>query len=52
MVEKLTKLYNTLSIIETKGEGTKTMADCLRYVERMITDAKNVQGENTKPEVE
>ena len=52
MVEKLTKLHNTLSVIETKGENTKIMADCLRYIERMIVDAKEVQSEKTKTEVE
>lgn len=55
MVEKLTKLYNTLMIIETKGENTKTMADCLRYIERMVADAKTeaeAHNENTETEVE
>lgn len=53
MVEKLTKLHNTLMIVETKGENTKVMADCLRYIERMIEDAKAVQSaENNKTEVE
>lgn len=39
MEEKLTKLYNTLSLIETKGENTVVMADCLRYVNQMIVEA-------------
>ena len=38
MVTKLNKLHNTLLLIETKGENTKIMADCLRYVEQMIAD--------------
>ena len=29
MKENLQKLYNTLALIETKGENTKIMADCL-----------------------
>lgn len=37
--ENLQKLYNTLLLIETKGESTKTMADCLRYTEKMIQQA-------------
>ena len=32
--EELIKLYNTLITIETKGEHTKTMADCLRFIEQ------------------
>lgn len=39
MGEKLTKLYNTLSLIETKGENTKTMAVCLNYVQQLIVEA-------------
>ena len=55
MVERLTKLYNTLLVIETKGENTKIMADCLRYTERMIADAKaeaEAHNNNTETEVE
>ena len=40
MVEKLIKLYNTLALIETKGENTKTMSMCLRYVEQLIAEEK------------
>lgn len=40
MVEKLTKLYNTLVLIETKGENTKIMSTCLRYVEQLINEEK------------
>lgn len=39
MVEKLTRLYNTLMIIETKGENTKLMAQCLNYVSGLINEA-------------
>lgn len=38
MKEKLTKLYNTLAMIETKGESTKIMAQCLAYVEKLAQD--------------
>lgn len=34
--EELTRLYNTLITIETKGVHTKTMADCLRFIENAI----------------
>lgn len=40
METKLTRLYNTLVTIETKGESTKTMADCLRYIEQMVAEEK------------
>ena len=36
MVEKLAKLYNTLMLIETKGENTKYMAQCLNYVNGLM----------------
>ena len=38
MSEHLRKLYNTLSLIETRGENTKIMANCLMYIEQMIKD--------------
>ena len=40
MVEKLSKLYNTLLLIETKGENTKIMAQCIAYLEQMITNER------------
>jgi hypothetical protein len=51
MTEKLVKLYNTLATIETKGEHTKTMADCLRFVERMAVEAKQQETEAQKEPV-
>ena len=39
MKEKLQTLYNTLLLIETKGENSKIMADCLRFTEKMIREA-------------
>ena len=41
MIENLTKLYNTLLLVETKGESTKVMAGCLRFTEQMIQEAKS-----------
>ena len=38
MKEKLVNLRNALIQIETKGENTKIMADCIRYVEQLIFD--------------
>jgi hypothetical protein len=49
METSLLKLYNTLATIETKGDSTKTMADCLRYVEQLIVEARaNQKSENTE----
>lgn len=36
MLIDLMKLHNTLMTIETKGENTKIMSDCLKYLENMI----------------
>jgi hypothetical protein len=46
MVNKLTKLYNTLMLIETKGENTKIMAQCLQYLEQMVNEE---QGKSAEP---
>ena len=40
MGENLKKLYNTLLLIETKGESTKIMAECLRFAEGMINESE------------
>ena len=50
MVEKLVKLYNTLALIETKGENTKTMALCLQFVEQMIAEEKQQAIASVEPE--
>lgn len=39
MEQKLRILLNTLMTIETKGEGTKTMAQCLAFTEGLIREA-------------
>ena len=49
MVNNLTKLYNTLMLIETKGEGTKIMAQCLQYLEQMIADEQQNAMQLSKP---
>lgn len=41
MTNELTKLYNTLLLIETKGENTKIMAQCLQYLEQLIVIEQN-----------
>lgn len=45
MEEKLTKLYNTLNLIETKGESTKYMGDCLKYIEQIIKEIREADTE-------
>lgn len=34
--EDLIKLYRTLVLVETKGESTKIMAQCLQYIEQQV----------------
>lgn len=46
MSEKLTKLYNTLAQIETKGENTKLMAACLNFTQQLIAESVAEQGTN------
>ena len=46
MKEKLTKLYNTLAQVETKGENTKLMAACLNFTQQLIIEADVNQGTN------
>ena len=49
MEVKLVQLYNTLSTIETKGQNTKVMADCLRFLEDLI-NTKQTEKENNVEE--
>lgn len=37
-LEQLARIYNTMMNISTKGEDTFIMADCLRAMEKVITD--------------
>lgn len=48
MVNELTLLYNTMMTIETKGENTKIMAQCLNYTQQLI--AKCAAEEKAKTE--
>ena len=36
-IEQLTRIYNTMLEIRTKGEDTLVMADCLRALEQVVT---------------
>lgn len=38
MQEKLIQLRNTMGLIETKGENTKLMAQCLSFTEQLIQE--------------
>lgn len=38
MVNKLTALYNTMAMVETKGENTVLMGDCLKYLKQLIAE--------------
>lgn len=40
MENDLIKLYNTMLLVETKGESTKTMALCLNFVQQLIDKSK------------
>ena len=48
MVNELTKLYNTLLTVETKGENSVTMADCLRYLKSLIVTEQRKAEEAAK----
>lgn len=50
MPENLRKLYNTLLLVETKGESTKIMAECLRYTEQLIKAAEAATNATRKTE--
>lgn len=39
---QLTRIYNTLLTIETKGENTLIMADCVRALQETIQGAEQV----------
>ena len=45
MVNDLSKLYNTLKMIETKGDNTVYMAYCIRFLEKLIAKAKSEETE-------
>lgn len=51
MADNLVKLYNTLLLIETKGESTKIMGQCLQFMEQMIAEEQDKKPEEgTKDE--
>ena len=38
--EKLSKLHNTMCLVQTNGESTLVMAECISYVRNLITEAE------------
>ena len=52
MSNELTKLYNTLLGVETKGESTKLMGMCLQFLEKLIAkiESDENQAKNIKEE--
>ena len=52
MDAKLTRLYNTLAQIETKGENTKIMGVCLQFVEQLIAESKAEKEATVEPATE
>lgn len=40
-IEQLTRVYNTLFEITTKGEDTLVMADCIRAFQQAIIEIKS-----------
>ena len=39
-IEDMRRLLNTLSLVETKGQSSITMAQCLQYIEQKIREAE------------
>lgn len=48
MNEKLTRLFNTLCEIETKGRSSVIMGDCLKYLEQLINEYSDAETQETK----
>ena len=48
---ELLKLYNTLLTIETKGESTITMADCLRFVDQLRRKCEEAKAETINQDI-
>lgn len=46
MKEELTNLFNTLCQIETKGQSSIIMGDCLRYLEQLINKSAETETES------
>lgn len=51
-LKQLGKIYNTLTLISTKGDDTITMAECLKALRALYQEMKNkpIVEENTSIE--
>ncbi len=47
-LEQLTRIYNTLLEVQTKGESTFILTDSLRALERVVRDVNQTPITNTK----
>ncbi len=43
MKDKLTAVFNTLKMVETKGDSTIIMADCLRELANIVNEMPEEQ---------
>ena len=41
--DMLTRIYNTLALISTKGEDTLVMADCLRAIQQIVDNTPTIE---------
>ena len=48
MGEKLKSLYNTMCQIETKGNNTLIMSDCLKYLHQCIQECEEEELKTSK----
>lgn len=44
--EDLRILYNTLMTVETKGENTKIMAECLKFIQQKLEEGVGTNASN------
>lgn len=52
-LEFLTRLYNTLLLVSTKGEDTIVMGDCLKSLQNFVfTKQQEIANEQNKKEEE
>lgn len=41
LTEDLTKLKNTLMLVEVRGEGVKVLSNCMFFLDQMIVEVQN-----------
>ena len=45
-LQQLARVYNTLLTINTKGEDTVVMADCIRAFQQVLIEIRDAMGSN------